>query len=106
MAGALGAEPRDVARLDLVVRADMPVPAGAPSEVRGAAVWAKGAVAYGHLARLSQLALVNGAIGLVVATRGRLVRALRFTIANGKITEIDVIGTPERLRELEVSTVD
>ena len=87
---------------DLVVRADM---AGAPSEIRGAAMWAKGAVAYGHLARLTQPALVNGAIGLVMAPQGRLVRALRFTIANGKITEIDVIGSPARLGELEVSIV-
>jgi hypothetical protein len=43
---------------DLVVRADMA--AGAPTEIRGAAVWAKGAVAYGHLARLTQPALVDG----------------------------------------------
>jgi RNA polymerase sigma-70 factor, ECF subfamily len=91
---------------DLVVRADMPVPAGAPTEIRGAAAWAKGAIAYGHLARLTQPALVNGAIGIVVAPRGRLVRALRFTIANGKITEIEVIGNPARLRELDVSVVD
>jgi hypothetical protein len=34
------------------------------------------------------------------------VRALRFTIANGKITEIEVIGAPARLSELEVSTID
>ena len=91
---------------DLVVRADMPVPAGAPSEIRGAAVWAKGAVAYGHMARLTQPALVDGAIGVVVAPQGRLVRALRFTIANGKITEIEVIGNPARLGELDVSIVD
>jgi RNA polymerase sigma-70 factor (ECF subfamily) len=91
---------------DLLVRADMPVPAGAPSEIRGAAVWAKGAVAYGHLARLTQPALVNGAIGVVVAPRGRLVRALRFTIANDKITEIEVIGNPARLGEIDVSIVD
>ena len=89
---------------DLVVRADMA--AGAPSEIRGAAVWAKGAVAYGHLAQLTRPALVNGAIGVVVAPRGRLVRALRFTIANGKITEIEVIGNPARLGELDVSIVD
>jgi RNA polymerase sigma factor (sigma-70 family) len=89
---------------DLVVRADMV--AGAPTEIRGAAVWAKGAVAYGHLAQLTQPALVNGAIGVVVAPRGRLVRALRFTIANGKITEIEVIGNPARLGELDVSIVD
>lgn len=88
---------------DLVVRADMP---GAPVEIRGAAVWAKGAVAYGHLARLTQPALVDGAIGVVVAPQGRLVRALRFTIANGKISEIEVTGSPERLGELEVSIVD
>jgi RNA polymerase sigma-70 factor (ECF subfamily) len=91
---------------DLVVRADMAVPSGAPTEIRGAAVWAKGAVAYGHLARLTRPALVNGAIGVVVAPRGRLVRALRFTIANGRITEIEVIGNPARLGELDVSLVD
>ena len=89
---------------DLVVRADMA--AGAPTEIRGAAVWAKGAVAYGHMARLTQPALVDGAIGVVVAPQGRLVRALRFTIADGRITEIEVIGNPARLGELDVTTVD
>ena len=88
---------------DLVVRADI---SGAPTEIRGAAAWAKGAVAYGHLARLTQPALVNGAIGVVVAPQGRLVRALRFTIRDGRITEMDIIGNPARLGELEVSIVD
>jgi RNA polymerase sigma-70 factor (ECF subfamily) len=88
---------------DLVVRADI---SGAPTEVRGAAVWAKGAVAYGHLAQLTRPALLDGAIGIVVAPRGRLVRALRFTVANGRITEIEVIGNPARLGELDVSIVD
>ncbi len=91
---------------DLVVRADMAAGSGAPTEIRGAAVWAKGAIAYRHLVQLTQPALVNGAIGVVVAPRGRLVRALRFTIANGKITEIEVIGNPVRLGELDVSIVD
>jgi RNA polymerase sigma-70 factor (ECF subfamily) len=63
-------------------------------------------VAYGHLARLTQPALVDGTVGVVVAPLGRLVRALRFTIVNGKITEIEVIGAPARLSELEVSTID
>jgi RNA polymerase sigma factor (sigma-70 family) len=88
---------------DLVVRADM---SGVLTETRGAAVWAKGAVSYGHLARLTQPALVDGAIGVVVAPQGRLVRAIRFTIADGKITEIEIIGNPARLGELDVSTVD
>ena len=88
---------------DLVVRADI---AGVLTESRGAAAWAKGAVLYGHLAKLTQPALVNGAIGVVVAPQGRLVRALRFTIANGKITEMEIIGNPARLGELDVSMVD
>ena len=88
---------------DLVVRADMP--GGAPSEVRGAAVWAKGAVAYGHLAQSVELALVDGAVGLVMAPKGRLTRALTFTIANGRITTIEVIGDPERLRGLDFSVI-
>jgi RNA polymerase sigma factor (sigma-70 family) len=90
---------------DLVVRTDM-VPSGAPAETRGAAVWAKQAVAFGHLAQLVRPALVNGAIGVVMAPRGRLARALTFRIANGKITEIEVIGDPARLGELDVSIAD
>jgi RNA polymerase sigma-70 factor (ECF subfamily) len=90
---------------DLVVRADAAV-SGAPTEVRGAAVWAKQAVAFGQLARLVRPALVNGAVGVVMAPRGRLVRALTFTIANGKITEIEVIGDPARLGALDLSIVD
>src|SRR5918995_3810678 len=38
---------------DLVVRSDAAVRPGAPTEIRGAAVWARGAVAYGHLAKLA-----------------------------------------------------
>src|SRR5262249_8959999 len=61
---------------DVVVRADM---SGTRTETRGAAAWAKGAVTYGHLVDLTRPALVGGAIGVVVAPEGRLVRALRFT---------------------------
>ena len=73
---------------------------------KDAAVWAKQAVAFGHLAQLVRPALVNGAIGVVMAPRGRLSRALTFKIANGKITEIEVIGDQARLGELDVSIVD
>jgi RNA polymerase sigma-70 factor (ECF subfamily) len=88
---------------DLVVRADLP---GGPGEIRGAAVWAKGAVAYGQLAQLTTLAFVDGAIGVIFAPRGKLVRALRFTFANHRISGIEVVGDPGRLGELDVSTVD
>jgi RNA polymerase sigma factor (sigma-70 family) len=88
---------------DLVVRADI---SGTLTETRGAAVWAKGAVSYGHLARLTQPALVDGTIGLVVAPGGRLVRAIRFTVVNGKIAGLEIIGNPDRLAGLEVSTIE
>ena len=90
---------------DLVVRTDL-APSDAQAEVRGAAVWAKGAIAYGHMARLVRPALVNGAVGLVIAQRGRLSRALTFKIVNGKITEIEVIGDPARLGDFDVSIAD
>ena len=91
---------------DLVVRADVPAPSGAPAEIRGAAVWAKQAIAFGQLARLARLALVNGAVGIVMAPRGRLFRVVRLTIANGKITQIEVIGNRARLVMLDLSIVD
>jgi RNA polymerase sigma-70 factor (ECF subfamily) len=91
---------------DLVVRADTAVTGGAPTESRGAAVYAKQAVAFGRLARLVRPALVDGAVGIVMAPRGRLLRAIRLTFANGKITEIEIIGDPKRLEELDLAIVD
>jgi hypothetical protein len=50
--------------------------------------------------------LVNGSVGVVMAPQGRLSRALTVKIADGKITEIEVIGDPARLGQLDVSIVD
>src|SRR5262245_11966514 len=88
---------------DLVVRTDM---AGAPAESRGAAAYAKQAVVFAKAARFLRPALVNGTVGVVLAPRGRLLRALRMTIADGRITQIEIIGDPARLGELELSIVE
>ena len=48
----------------------------------------------------------DAAIGFVMAPRGRLSRALTFKLANGMISEIQVIGDATRLGELDVSIVD
>jgi RNA polymerase sigma-70 factor (ECF subfamily) len=88
---------------DLVVRADLGD--GKTTETRGAETWAKGAVAYGHLARVAQLALINGAVGLAVGPQGRVARVVRFTVANAKITEIEIIGDPDRVGALDVSAL-
>jgi RNA polymerase sigma factor (sigma-70 family) len=89
---------------DLVVRADMaegPVP-----EVRGAETWARQAVVYGQMSRMARPALVDGRVGIVMAPRGRLLRALRMTFVNDRVTEIEVIGNPARLADLSLSIVD
>src|SRR5918998_1185959 len=90
---------------DVVLRADSgAVPAGASREVRGAAAVAKRAAK--RRARAARPALVNGAVGVVVAPRGRLLMVLGFTISGGKIVEIDAIADPERLRQLDLAPLD
>ncbi|MEU0371202.1 sigma-70 family RNA polymerase sigma factor [Streptomyces sp. NPDC006283] len=92
---------------DVVLRADRAAgPTPEPLVVRGAEKVAKGAGAAAQRARFSQPALVNGAVGLVMAPRGRLFLALAFGFANGRITEIDVIADADRLRDLDLAVLD
>ena len=92
---------------DLVARSDQASQAaGGAAEVRGAANWARGAVTFARGARFTRPALVNGAIGLVVAPRGRLFRVLTLTFVEGKIASIDVIGDPQSLRGLELAAME
>jgi RNA polymerase sigma-70 factor (ECF subfamily) len=88
---------------DVVFRTDVPGPPGAPIEIRGAQTWAKGALAYARAARFMQPALVNGAVGLVLAPRGRLLRALTFEFVDGKILAAEVLSDPMRLRALDLA---
>src|ERR1041385_609158 len=88
---------------DVLVRVDIPGRPGVPAEVRGAADWARGAVAYSQLARSVQPALVNGSPGLVFAPGGRLTRVLIFTVVGEKIVEFEVVANPERLAQLNLS---
>jgi RNA polymerase sigma-70 factor, ECF subfamily len=92
---------------DVVVRADRTaVPAGAPTEVRGAPAVAKNALAFSGRARFAQVGLVNGVPGIVVAPRGRLLTVLRFAIRHSRIVEIDVVADPQRLRQLNLGVVN
>jgi len=92
---------------DVVLRADRrAAPPGVSTEVRGAPTVAKQSLASSRGARFARLALVNGAPGIIVAPRGRLFLALVFTIARGKIVEIDVVADPARLRQLDLAVLD
>jgi RNA polymerase sigma factor (sigma-70 family) len=92
---------------DVVLRVDRAaVPGGVSRKVYGAPAVAKGALAFSGRARFARSALVNGAVGVVVAPRGRLFAVLGLTVMRGKILEIDVAADPERLRQLDVAVLD
>ena len=89
---------------EVVFRADLTaVRMGGPSEIRGATAVAR---SFQGRAQAARTALVDGAVGVVVAPNGRLMLALRVTITNGRIAGIDVVGDPERLGRLELAVLD
>jgi RNA polymerase sigma-70 factor, ECF subfamily len=88
---------------DVVVRADdAAARLGGSRETRGADAVAK---AFMGRAQAARSARVDGAVGAVVAPRGRLLLVLGFTIANAKIVEIDAVADPERLGQFELAVL-
>lgn len=86
---------------DVVLRAD----AGAGlTEIRGAETVARGALTFHRLATTASIrhALVNGTAGFVTTMNGAPVSVLSFTTANGRVTAIDVLADPDRLRRLDL----
>ena len=49
--------------------------------------------------------VVNGAAGALIVENGQLVTVIGFTVAGGKIVEIDGIVDPERLRRIDVTAL-
>jgi RNA polymerase sigma-70 factor, ECF subfamily len=89
---------------DVVLRSDgAAVQTGASRETRGAAAVAE---TFSGRARAARPALVDGIPGLVWAQGGLPRVVFAFTIARGKIMEIDLIADPERLRELDLALDD
>jgi RNA polymerase sigma-70 factor (ECF subfamily) len=74
-------------------------------ELTGASTWVKQFVALSRGLRFVQPALINGSVGLILAPRGKLSRALTFTVTNAKVTRVEVIGDPARLRELDIGVL-
>ncbi|GAA5138773.1 sigma-70 family RNA polymerase sigma factor [Pseudonocardia adelaidensis] len=90
---------------DVERRADaVALPPGAPAVLRGAReVAAQARMLSPQRARYAELALVDGSVGAIVAPGGRLVAALVFTFADGRITSYEVIADPARLAGLDVA---
>jgi RNA polymerase sigma-70 factor, ECF subfamily len=76
---------------------------GGSHELRGAQAVAK---AFMGRAQAARTALVNGVVGAVVAPRGRLLMVVNFTIANGRIVEINAVGDADRLHGMDLAMLD
>jgi RNA polymerase sigma-70 factor (ECF subfamily) len=91
---------------DVMLRADAhAVPSGVSTLLRGARAVASGAIASATRAKHTRAALINGTVGLLMTVGGQPHVALRFSMAGNRITEIDVIGAPERLHQLDLAVL-
>ncbi|GHO62984.1 DNA-directed RNA polymerase sigma-70 factor [Ktedonobacter sp. SOSP1-52] len=91
---------------DIVFRADyVAVSRGAVREVCGAQAVARGARQLLERIPFAQLVLVDGAVGIVLAPRGRLLLLLRLTIRDGKIVAVDAVVDPAILHQLRLAVL-
>jgi len=56
-----------------------------------------------QLAPFAKPALVNGAVGYIVAPQGQVLIVAAVTVVGGKITELDFITDPDKLKNLVLS---
>ncbi|HEX5402259.1 MAG TPA: RNA polymerase sigma factor SigJ [Pseudonocardiaceae bacterium] len=92
---------------DVVLRADQNT--SAMREVRGARAVAGQATMFHRLESPGitiRPAVVNGAAGLYATRDGAPLALLSFTIADGRVVELDILGDPDRLRRLDLSMLD
>ncbi len=92
---------------DVVRHADPAVlQPGSETVVRGADAVARQTLVLGPRARYAEPALVNGAVGAVVAPHGRLLIVLAVTVRGDHITRYEVIADPVRLRRVDLVVLD
>jgi RNA polymerase sigma factor (sigma-70 family) len=94
--------PRLVAVLapDVLARADWGPAAGARRVVQGSAAVASEAARFARLASDAQIAVVNGAAGIVVGPPARPMTVLALTVRDGVVVEIDILADQDRLSRL------
>jgi RNA polymerase sigma-70 factor (ECF subfamily) len=90
---------------DVVLHVDAAA-AGAPTTIRGAQAVAANAQAFSANARFAEPALVDGAVGIVVAPKGKLALVLRFGVADDRIAELRIDADPRRLRGFDLAVLD
>ncbi|MGW4770874.1 sigma-70 family RNA polymerase sigma factor [Nocardia sp. NPDC004278] len=91
---------------DVVRTADpAALPSGMALVVRGAQEVARETVILRRRSQVATLALVNGAVGIIVAPRGKLLLALAVTVEHNRIAGYEVIADPFRLRDLDLAVL-
>jgi RNA polymerase sigma factor (sigma-70 family) len=91
---------------DVVLRADFsPSRPSRSTVVRGAHSVAQRALAGAHPTAVLHPVLINGAAGVVITTGQRPRNLMAFTVADGKIVEIDSIGDPDRVMRLAAAAL-
>jgi RNA polymerase sigma-70 factor (ECF subfamily) len=91
---------------DVVLRTDIGGRRPAGAVIRGAAAVAGQSLMFANPNARLQPALVNGAAGVIVTVAGRPVSVMGFTVADGKIVEIDAIAGPERVRRITAGVMN
>ncbi len=92
---------------DIVLRADGGALAGLSRVIRGAQAVVAQAASFSKLGLSNQVVRVNGNVGVLSRLPdGRLFSVVGFTIAGGKIVEIDILADPERLSRLDLSAIE
>ena len=88
---------------DVVLRADAGTgPFGPSVLIRGAREVIAQSQRFASLGRFARPVLVNGAPGFLVVRDGESLALLAATVRNDKITEMDILADPVRLRELDL----
>jgi RNA polymerase sigma-70 factor (ECF subfamily) len=101
----------DFARLIAVLDPDVVLlvdagPVGPSNVLRGAAAVAKASLFGARSGRIARPALVSGSPGVVIFEHDQPAAIMGFTVANGRIVEIDTITDAERLQRLNLARHD
>jgi RNA polymerase sigma factor (sigma-70 family) len=92
---------------DIVLRADGGAIKGMSRLVRGDRAVVAQAASFSKIALSNQLVLVNGNVGVVTRLPdGRVFSVIAFTVARGKVVEMDILADPERLNRLDLSAIE
>ncbi|HET7617325.1 MAG TPA: RNA polymerase sigma factor SigJ [Vicinamibacterales bacterium] len=91
---------------DIVLRADGGALKGMSRLVRGAQAVVAQAATFSKIALSNQIVLVNGNVGVITRLPdGRVFSVVAFTVANGKVVEMDILADPDRISRLDLSGV-